>query len=64
MPGRRAGSPIVVYARVQCREPETGQQKVQFYSEDNSLFLSSYYLSIVMVIDFELTYARDSTGTF
>ena len=28
MPGRRAGSPIAVYARVQ---PKTGQEKVKFY---------------------------------
>ena len=46
MQGRRAGSPIAVYARVQCREPKTGQQKVQFYCEDDILFLSSYYLSM------------------
>ena len=30
MPGRQAGSPIAVYAGVQCREPKTGQKKVQF----------------------------------
>ena len=32
MPDRRVGSPVTVYAqvRVQCREPKTGQQKVQF----------------------------------
>ena len=29
MLGRRAGSPVAVYARVQCQEPKTGQQKVQ-----------------------------------
>ena len=46
MPGRRAGSPFAVYARVQCREPKTGQEKVQFYCEDDLLFLSSYYLSM------------------
>ena len=39
MPGRRAGSPIAVYARVQCQEPKTGQEKVQFYCEDDSLLL-------------------------
>ena len=46
MPGRRAGSTFAVYARVQCREPKTGQEKAQFYCEDDSLFLSSYYLFI------------------
>ena len=30
MPGRQAGSPVTVYARVQRREPKTGQEKVQF----------------------------------
>ena len=39
MPGRQV--------RVQCREPKTGQETVQFYCEDDSLFLSSYYLSMV-----------------
>ena len=29
MLGRQAGSPVSVYVRVQCREPKTGQQKVQ-----------------------------------
>ena len=47
MPGRWAGSPVTVYAQEQCREPKTGQEKVQFYCEDDSLFLSSYYLSMV-----------------
>ena len=47
MPSRRAGSPIAVYARVQCREPKTGQEKVQFYCKDDSLFLSFYYLSMM-----------------
>ena len=28
--GRRAGSTVTVCARVQCREPKTGQHKVQF----------------------------------
>ena len=32
---------------VQCREPKTGQEKVQLYCKDDSLFLSSYYLSMV-----------------
>ena len=44
---QRAGSPIAVYARVQCRDPKTGQEKVQFYCKYDSLFLSSYYLSMV-----------------
>ena len=35
MPGLRAGSPIAVYTQVQCQEPKTGQQKVQFYCEDD-----------------------------
>ena len=39
-----------VYARVQCGEPKTGQLKVQFYCEYDSLFLSSYYLSMVCSI--------------
>ena len=30
MPGRRAGSPIAEYARVQCREPKTGQEKINY----------------------------------
>ena len=40
---------IAVYAWVQRRDPKTGQEKVQFYCKDNSLFLSSYYLSVVYV---------------
>ena len=40
MPGRRrAGSPIVVYARVQCPEPKTGQEKVQFYCKDHLIII-------------------------
>ena len=35
-----------VFAQVQYREPKTGQQKFQFYCEDDLLFLSSYYLSM------------------
>ena len=27
--------------------PKTGQEKVQFYCEDDLLFLSSYYLSMI-----------------
>ena len=46
MPGRRARSPIAFYARVQCREPKTGLERVQFYCEDDILFLSFYYLSM------------------
>ena len=38
MPGRRAGSPIAVYVQVQCREPKTGQEKVQFYCKDDWLW--------------------------
>ena len=34
MPGRQTGSPIAENARVQCREPKTGPQKVQFYCND------------------------------
>ena len=37
---------IAAYEQVQCREPKTGQKKVQFYCEDDSYFLSSYYLSM------------------
>ena len=33
-------------SQVQCREPKTGLEKVQLYCEDDSHFLSSYYLSI------------------
>ena len=40
--GRKAGSPIAVYARVHCQEPKIGQEKVQFYFT----FLSSYFLSM------------------
>ena len=36
-----------VYVRVQCWEPKTGQEKVQFYCEDDSIFLSPYYLSML-----------------
>ena len=35
MPGQRDGSPFAVYAQMQCREPKTGQEKVQFYCEDD-----------------------------
>ena len=36
-----------MHARVQCQKPKTGQEKVQLYCEDDSLFLSFYYLSIM-----------------
>ena len=48
MPGRQAGSPIAVCARVQCREPKTGQKKVQFCCEDDWLWPSCYYLSMTV----------------
>ena len=55
MLGRRAGSPIAVpvYARVQCRESKIEQEKVQFYCKDDSLFLSSYYLSMLSRVSSE-----------
>ena len=34
MLGQRAGSTVSVNAQVQCQEPKIGQQKVQFYCED------------------------------
>ena len=37
---------VSVYAQVQCREPKTGQQKVQLYCEDNSHCQSGYSLSM------------------
>ena len=49
MPGRQAGSPFAVNTQVQCREPKTGPEKVQFYCEDDWLFLSSYYLSMPLL---------------
>ena len=33
MVGWRSGSTVAVYARVHCREPKTGQQKVQISSK-------------------------------
>ena len=36
MLGRQAGSTVSVYAQVQCREPKTGQQKVQFSRKTKS----------------------------
>ena len=37
MLGQRAGSTVLVYAQVQGREPKAGQQKVQYYCEDEIL---------------------------
>ena len=45
MPGRPAGSPIAVYARVQCREPKTGQEKVQLLYIAKTIHFS--YLPII-----------------
>ena len=58
---QRAGSPIAVYAQVQCQEPKTGQQKVQFYCEDDLLFWSSYYLSMLWAYS---TYVVQSWSSF
>ena len=49
MLGRQAGATVSVYARVQCREPKTGQQKVQFYCEDEIHCRSGYSLSMISV---------------
>ena len=47
MLGRLAGSTVSVYAStVQCREPNTGQQKVKFSSEDKINCRSGYNLSM------------------
>ena len=59
MPVRRAGSPIAVYAGVQCREPKTGQEKVQFYCKDDSHFLSSYYLSMGQGLSANIFYMKN-----
>ena len=59
MPGRRAVSPVSVYAWAHCREPKTGQQKVQFYCKDDFLWPSCYYLS--MVSPFSLYWTGDPT---
>ena len=48
MPGRPAGSPIAVYAQVQCREPKTGKQKVQLYWEDNKHCQSGYIIYLCL----------------
>ena len=50
MPGRRAGSPIAEYARVQCWEPKTGQQKVRFYCEDDSLCRSCFIIYLCSTV--------------
>ena len=53
MPGRWAGSSIAVYARVKCWEAKTGQEKVPFYilyCKEDSLFRSSYYLSMQVLL--------------
>ena len=47
MLGQRAGSTVSVYAQVQCQEHKTGQQKVQFYYEDEIYCRSGYSLSMV-----------------
>ena len=47
MLGWRAGSNVSVYAQVQCQEPKTRQQKVQFYCEDKIHYRSGYSLSMV-----------------
>ena len=46
MPGQWAGPPIAVYAQVHCREPKTGQQKVELYCEDDLPCQSGYNLSM------------------
>ena len=47
MLGRRAGSTVSVYAQVHCREPKTGQQKVQLHCEDEIHWRSGYSLSMI-----------------
>ena len=46
MLGRRAGSTVSVYEQIQCREPKSGQQNVQFYCEDEIDCRSGYSLSM------------------
>ena len=41
-------STVSVYAQVQCQEPKTGQQKVQFYCEDEIYCRSGYSLSMTL----------------
>ena len=43
MPAGRAWYWQVLYS-VQCREPKTGQQKVQLYYEDDPIYPSSYII--------------------
>ena len=56
LPGRRAGTPLAVYVQVQCREPKTGQQKVQLYCEDINIANLGYNLSMDRVV------SRDFVG--
>ena len=51
MLGLRVGSTVAEYAQVQYQEPKTGQQKVQFYCEDEIYCQSGYSLSMVSVIE-------------
>ena len=44
MSGWQAGSTVSVYARVQSREPETGQQKVQVSKKTKYLLFQSVYI--------------------
>ena len=44
---RRAGSLIAVYAPVQCWEPKTGQEKVQFYYEEWRRFIFPIFLLFI-----------------
>ena len=61
---RRAGSPIAVYVQVQFQEPKTGQEKAQFYCEDVSLFLPSYYLSMPVPIRRETVMSEQRKHVF
>ena len=53
-----------IYARVQCREPKTGQKKVQLCCEDNWLWPSCYYLSMIWVQSFSGAICTINSGTF
>ena len=44
MPDQQAGSPVTVYAWVQCLEPKTGEQRVQLSREDETLCPSGYII--------------------
>ena len=48
VPQLREDRPVdwVTSTMPECQEPKTGLEKVQLYCEDDSHFLSSYYLSI------------------